>query len=251
MNKGWLPNYHGGWAMLALPPALGIRHGGFALAHLALLSAWLAAYFSFFAATLYFRHHFARQNLPAFITYAAITLATSAVLIALRPFVLYYSPLFLLLALIALHEARLHRERSLLSGINSVLFAAMIFPVACQIGISDNAPPLLPQYCYWITLLIFMYFAGTVWYVKSIIREKKSIQYAYYSTAWHMLAVIVAVAACWHNPQIRKIHILVCILLLLRAFFMARLVRQAKKISIKFVGVLEIAGSLLVFISLL
>ena len=96
-QTGWLPNYHGGWAMISLPPLLGLCHSGFVPAHILLLVSWFAAYFLFFALVGFLRHNYATRYRPAIITYGILTTLTGSILLLMRPLLIaWFIPLFLL-----------------------------------------------------------------------------------------------------------------------------------------------------------
>ena len=48
-RKAWVPNQHGAWSMLALPPVVGWVVGGFSWVNLLLVPAWWGAYLTYWA----------------------------------------------------------------------------------------------------------------------------------------------------------------------------------------------------------
>ena len=51
----WIPQYHGGWAMVVVPPIVGVVEGGLRWAHIPLYALWFIGYF-FFAFAFQERH---------------------------------------------------------------------------------------------------------------------------------------------------------------------------------------------------
>ena len=241
-QTGWLPNYHGGWAMISLPPVLGLCHSGFVPAHILLLVSWFAAYFLFFALVGFLRHNYATRYRPAIITYGILTTLTGSILLLMRPLLIaWFIPLFLL-SIFTLYQAKIGKERSLLSGMATVLFASLMLPIAYQVKNTD-----LPIYIIWLTIIVFMYFAGTVFYVKTNIRERKSLKYFCFSISFHIISLMIVFI--YHHTH--YFLIILWILLLFRAILVPSFIRKGKNISIKTIGILEIVLSVLLFIALL
>ena len=46
-RKAWVPNQHGAWSMLVLPPIVGWVVGGFSWVNLLLLPAWWGGYLTY------------------------------------------------------------------------------------------------------------------------------------------------------------------------------------------------------------
>ena len=241
-QAGWLPNYHGGWAMISLPPLLGIYHSGFVPTHLIFLLAWWAAYFLFFALIGFLRHGFAQRYRSALMTYGGLTLTATLILLIFRQkLIIWFMPLFLL-TLLTLWQAKIGKERSLLSGIATVLLASLMLPIAYQVKNND-----LPTHIIWLTVIIFLYFAGTVFYIKTNIRERKSLKYFYFSITFHAIALMIVSV----YQQSNYFLMIVWILLLFRSILIPYLIKIGKNIAVKTIGILEILFSILLFLSLL
>ncbi len=200
-NTGWLPEQHGAWAMLVVPLIVGVvlrMRSGEPGAHLAPLAlTWLAGYFTFNAATLWLkaapvrRARYLRPMLAYGVVAAAAGITTLVVAgPALLWWVLPFSPLLGGALLLAAHR----HERSLLSGFLTVFAASLLmpvarFPVLPDLVGSPDAPRALATW-----LLVFGYFFGTVFYVKTMIRERGERTWLATSIAWHVAFTLMAVA---------------------------------------------------------
>ncbi|WP_412093987.1 YwiC-like family protein [Exiguobacterium aestuarii] len=87
----------------------------------------------------------------------------------------------------------------------------------------------------WVFVLPYLYFLGSIFFVKTMIREKKSIMYRNLSWGYHMLLIIVFIALGYP---------------LLALAYAPSLIRAVwfygKKIPIMKIGILEIANSIFV-----
>ncbi|MEU5724574.1 YwiC-like family protein [Micromonospora sp. NPDC047738] len=226
----WLPPQHGAWAMLLLPYATAVCVAGLRWPHLPLLGAWLAGYLFSYYALLVVKTGRADRVRPQLLLYgAAAALLVTPVLLA-RPAVLGYAPLYALLAAVNIGYARQRRERALLNDLASVAQSVlMVFVVATVAGVP-------PAGLAGVAGAVAAYLVGTVLYVKTMIRERESVGYRWASGAYHLAAVVVAVA--YWGPAVAGVFAL----LLLRAALL-----PGRRLAPVRVGLVELVGSLLVF----
>ncbi|MFD5329049.1 YwiC-like family protein [Streptomyces sp. NPDC127092] len=191
--RRWIPDQHGAWAMLAVPYAAGVLLGDPAWVQLPLFVAWLLAYLATYHAQQWLRlrrlsrnpRAAARHVRPAVVLGAALA-AVGLPLAALHPWLLLaVAAMSPFLAVNAWH-ARVNRERTLLNGIAAVVPACGMLLVALRAGGGTLAEGLGPA------LACLLYFAGTVPYVKTMIRERNSAAYRRGSVAYHACALVAA-----------------------------------------------------------
>lgn len=107
------------------------------------------------------------------------------------PGVLAWVPAFAPLLVSALALARARRERTLAGGALTVAAASLMTVVA-----RHPDPLALPTHpdaaALGAALGTFAYFFGTVWYVRTLIRERGNSTYLIASLAWHATATVVA-----------------------------------------------------------
>ncbi len=177
--------------MVILPLVIGVVRAGGSPLHIPLAIAWLSGYFCFFAAGLFLKVRHAtrgnrrRQYATPMCVYGGVSVLASGVVVFAQPQVLIFSLLFAPLIAIAVWEAWNKRGRSLASGLSTVVASSLLIPVACFItGALDRSV--------WITtLLIAMYFAGTVPLVKTLIRDRGSSRMLGISIGMHSVAALI------------------------------------------------------------
>lgn len=190
----WIPDQHGAWAMLAVPFAAGTllapRPGW---EHALLFAAWVLGYVTVFHAQQWLRLHArglrsaARHGRPALVFGAAFA-AAALPLAALQPWLVGAALLAAPFVAVNTYYAWRGRERALANGLVAVVPACGMLLVAARLG------GLGPGAAWPAALACLLYFAGTVPYVKTMIRERNSRAHRAGSVASH--AAALAVAGC-------------------------------------------------------
>lgn len=189
-GPGWVPNQHGAWAMLASPLLVGVLAGGVAWIHLPLAAFWFAGYFAFFATGLWLKARRRAKWFPPVRAYALLSAALGIVVLAMQPGLLRWVPAFVLPLGIGLYAAAHRHERALLAGLATTAGSALMTVVAYDAG-----PGTDPERAWLLALVQLLYFAGTVFYVKTVIRERDNPAYRWLSAGWHTVALLVAAVA--------------------------------------------------------
>lgn len=193
---GWIPNQHGAWAMLATPLLVGILASRPTWAHLPLTAFWFLGYFAFFAAGLWLKAAPTRRAryLPPLRTYAVAAAALGALTLALETRLIRWAPLFVLPMSVGLYASKVRDERSLWSGLTTAAGSCLMTLVAYDAGHGADWTR-----AWLLTGILTAYFAGTVFYVKTMIRERGEAGYLAASIAFHALATI---AMLWVHPAL-------------------------------------------------
>jgi hypothetical protein len=193
-----------------------------------LLVAWVSGYLAGYFLLLALRTRRPGAAIaPPLAVYGGIAASAVTLLVLLRPLVLYYAPVYLALWAVTAVYSRNHQERSLVSGLSSVLQAcAMVLVVQTAAG-----APLAPAVGAFLACTL--YFTGTVLYVKTVIRERGSRAYRVASIMFHAAAVLPAgVISPWLVPPF--------------LWYLGRAVVVPRfRLPVRRVGVIEIGGSLL------
>ncbi|WP_188355093.1 YwiC-like family protein [Galliscardovia ingluviei] len=253
-HNGWLPNYHGAWAMITIPPLLGIAFTHARLVHIAFLGTWWIGYFCFFALLMYIKSRFARRYIPALLTYGTLTAICGVAVLVLAPYALLWVIPFLPLIAIAVEEAHCRRERSVLSGFATVLAASLTLPVAAGFGIAAPGTGQwqdilhIPWSIWLCTIFVFLYFAGTVFYVKTNIRERGNSKYLVASLAWHGIALACAGIAAFMFGGWWIAHALLWLVLTFRAWIVPYRAQHGKPLTIMALGMGEVFASIVLAI---
>lgn len=209
-QPGWVPTQHGAWAMLAVPLLVGVLASRFAVVHLPLAATWFIGYFAFFATSLWLKSGRRARFRRPMVVYAGACVAVGLVTWAMRPGLIVWAPVFVVPLGVGLWAAAARTERSLGSGLATVVGSALMAPVAYAAG--DGAD----WHRIWVlTAVVAGYFVGTLLYVKSVIRERGSAGYLALSVGYHAVA---AVAAWWVSPWLG----LLALVLTLRAWYVPR-----------------------------
>lgn len=240
MSKGWVPDQHGAWVMVTVPLLLGVWLAGPHWIHVPLGVAWYTGYFAFFAASWWLRARGKRKRdyVPALATYGAMCALAAVIIIVTLPKVMVWGAVFGPLMSVAVFEAYRRRPRSLVSGLSTVLASVAMIPLASFVA----GQPLTEQV--WVaTFLVGMYFCGTIFYVKSLIRERRNERFTYLSVLVHVVMCALAfVVSVWAG--------LVFGALAVRAWLMPWWGRKRERPwTPKFVGMTEMLSTALVVVT--
>lgn len=202
-TKGWLPNQHGAWAMIIVPFLVGLLlvlpYRPLDSGDLALGVTWLIGYFAFDALVFILKSPPRRRPAyyPAFGTYAAIAVVAGLVTLWFRSWeILWWAPVYAVLLGTALYLAGTKRERSVLSGVLTIVASCGLMGVLRgSAGVDFIRADELA-----VMLAITAYFIGTIFHVKALIRERNNPRSTPRSLAYHgilALAVTAAVLMRW------------------------------------------------------
>ncbi|MCR2053646.1 YwiC-like family protein [Actinomyces bowdenii] len=240
-RKAWVPNQHGAWSMLVLPPIVGWVVGGWSWVNLLLLPAWWGAYLTYWAWSQWLRTRSPRRRaliLVPLLAYTGWTALLGLVTLLAAPFLVQWvvplAPLFA----IAIHQVWRGHERSLVSGLVTTaaasLMAAVTYSMAVRgaggfLGLGAGAselPGASPNgaltgwpWMWLVTGLTAAYFCGTVPYIKSMIRER--FNYSLLAGAVVAHAAVAAVAG-WlaAGGDLPVAHAVLWVVLALRSLVM-------------------------------
>jgi hypothetical protein len=175
--------------MLASPLLVGIVAGGVAWVHLPLAAFWFAGYFAFFATSLWLKARRRAKWFPPVRAYGLLTAALGVVVLVMQPGLIRWAPLFVLPLGIGLYAAAHRQDRALLSGLATTAGSALMTVVAYDAGPGSDLSRA------WLLAIVqFLYFAGTVFYVKTVIRERDNPAFRVLSGSFHALALVVVAA---------------------------------------------------------
>lgn len=200
---GWVPKQHGAWAMILVPYitglALAARLRPLDWGDLTLGLTWLIGYFAFNAATLWLKSPAKRRDhyQPALFTYLGIAAAFGIATLLLKGLgILVWAPAYAVVLGTSLWLAASKRERSLLSGVLTVVASCGLMAVLRPWP--DGDPTRWADLA--IMGIVTAYFVGTVFHVKALIRERNEPASARRSVVYHvalMGLIAAATAAGW------------------------------------------------------
>lgn len=155
---------------------------------------WLAGYFAFNAATLTVKSPAKRRSAyyVPLATYLGVSSAFGLATLAFKgPGLLWWAPGYALVLGISLWLAAHRRERSLTSGVLTVVASCALMAV---LRLTDSSPPLSLHEAA-VMVVVTLYFVGTVLHVKALIRERKDPRSAWRSITFHATLAVLVVAA--------------------------------------------------------
>ncbi|RKD21702.1 hypothetical protein BEP19_13805 [Ammoniphilus oxalaticus] len=222
-----IPKQHGAWAMLIAPFVIGVGACGFIGYHVPLFIGWTLLYLATYPILLAFKREDLRSYFRSILTYLIPALLCLSVTLVYSWRLLLIGLLMLPFFLVNLYYAKKNRERSFING----LCATVIFSIGglasyyLGTGYLDNKAAIV-----WALSVLF--FTGSLFFVKSMIREKRNIMFRVISSGYHVLLLVIswALGVPW----------------LFFAFLPSTIRSTAfygKPLSIKGVGIVEVVNS--------
>lgn len=217
--------------MLILPFLLGGIVGGWTLAHIPFAIAWLFVYMGTFFLFQYIKQRKKSQELlRTVVTYLTIAIV-AAVPVFLSEWRLVWFVLTMMpFGLVNAYFAKIKDERNVWNDVSAVTSFCIGGMASYYLGARA-----LDETMMWMFVLPYLYFLGSIFFVKTMIREKKSLFYRNVSWGYHSLLVAIFIA--FGYP----------VLALAYAPSLIRAVAfYGKKIPIMKIGIVEIANSVFV-----
>lgn len=230
--KLFLPKQHGAWAMLIIPFWLGVIASSFQWEHIPFFFGWLFLYLTTYPMLLLFK----RKKIPFYAKWTIIYLLPALILLSIplwsRPSLFYFGVAMIPFFLINAYYSSKNKDRAFMNDLSAII----VFSIAGLASgyLADGNIDSLDLY---IFVTSIMFFVGSTFYVKTMIREKKSKSFKNISWGYHSLvSVLFLLAGQW---------------LTVVAFLpsLGRAIRfYGKPYSVKKVGILEIVNAVLFFI---
>ncbi|UII56987.1 YwiC-like family protein [Cytobacillus spongiae] len=230
--KLFLPKQHGAWAMLIIPFWLGAVASTIIWQHIPFFLGWLLLYLATYPMLLLFK----KKKIPFYTKWTLIYLLPALILLLIplwtRPGIAYFGFAMVPFFLLNSYFSSRNRDRALLNDMSAVVVFSIAGLASSFLGGGEVSKQ---AWMVFITSIIF--FMGSTFYVKTMIREKKSTTYKWVSWGYHLAAVCSFLfAGEW----------------LIAFAFLPSLGRAiyfyGKNYSVKKVGILEIVNAVLFFI---
>ncbi|AEF93860.1 hypothetical protein Desca_0986 [Desulfotomaculum nigrificans CO-1-SRB] len=183
-----MPREHGAWAMLAVPFIIGGAVYGFNWWHIPLFLGWFSLYLCSYPLMMTVRQP--KNNVHYLKWLVIYALAAGAWLTGplLRyPGILWLVPLILPLLLINVYYARRRQERALFNDFCAVAELSLGGVASSYIG----AGGVWTEKSWLVYLICILFFMGSVFFVKTMIREKNNRQFRYLSWSYHVLLTVL------------------------------------------------------------
>lgn len=203
----YVPPQHGAWAFLGLPLVLGALVSPASWALLPLAVAWVVAYPWSYALLGLVRARHKRRFVRPLVVWSAALVPAVVLLLVLRPWLIWWSPLFVAGFGVNLWYASRNDERALLNDLVFVLECAAIVVVTWGVcvGSGTASPPSLADASaqVWLaTLVCALVLTGSTLHVKSLIRERRDPRYALASRVFAVACLVASplLALAWGVP---------------------------------------------------
>lgn len=188
------PREHGAWAMLIMPFLLGIAISGVTLWQIIAGAGLFFGYLAMNAFLMMVRQpKKVHEILQSFLVYSG-----GAAILLLAPFLhkpQAFLPILIMIPLLGISVVFIikKRERHFANDLTGIIVLTMLLPIAAGLGQHFNQESM-----FLAMALNIVYFTGSVFYVKSLIREKANPAFRMLGILYH-LAVLVA-AVFIHSP---------------------------------------------------
>lgn len=195
--KKWIPNQHGAWAMLITPVVVGALLGGVRRPHLLLLLSWLAAYCANFFLMLALKTRKWDRYRKQLLTYGGCTVVGGAPLTVVEPQLLRLAFVAIPALAVNLYFVQTRNERAWLNDVTGILLAGAVGFAAFRLGYRGSDAEIIDAAWRGIAI-VCLYFVGTVFYVKTIIRERGDRRWFAMSVLFHVgFALLLIVSQFW------------------------------------------------------
>jgi len=235
VKRRYVPTQHGAWAMLVVPFLFGMVSGGARVMHILLFAVWLLTYLFSYPVLQAFKTRKWGQYREPMLLYGGLLTVSGVSLALLRPELLRWVIPFIPLFVINCAYARANNERSFFNDLVAVVQFSLIVFVSHELGGRGDFAEAA-----WLFALNLLYFTGTIFYVKTMIREKRNRAFYWYSVGYHVL--LLAAGIVLFPP-------LICLplaVLLIRAVLMPR-----RHMTIKQIGIMEFLYTVLLVITVI
>ncbi|MHA0855423.1 YwiC-like family protein [Paenibacillus sp. CMAA1364] len=186
-KKGFIiPHEHGGWAMVSVPFIIGMMASNPQWLHLLLFLAWLFLYLASYPLLQAVKK---RSNRGRFIQWGIIygVIALLCVILPLYkyPVLFYFSIPFLSLLVVNIWHAKQRSERQIVNDLSAILIFSLGGAAAYLVGDGTWDYRMIM-----VILFNFLYFTGTVFFVKSVFRERGNARWLAANHIYHVILMI-------------------------------------------------------------
>lgn len=234
-SKWVMPKQHGAWAMLIIPFWLGAYAGGVSWIHVPLFIAWLALYLATYPLLMAVKTKRKEPYVPVAIRYGAIAAPALAVSLWQRPALVFFGLAMIPFFLVNTYYSRKKNERAFWNDVAAIGAFCIGGLGAFYVGRGE-----LTLEAFELAVFSFLFFIGSTFYVKTMIREKKNERYKWLSWGYHALLVACLIATG------ETFAVLAYAPSVVRAVYL-----YGKALPIMKLGILEIANAAYFFIAMI
>ncbi|ABO49168.1 conserved hypothetical protein [Desulforamulus reducens MI-1] len=185
-----LPKEHGAWAMMLAPFVIGATIHGLKWLHLPLFMGWVFLYLLSYPLLMVIRN---AGNYSLYGKWLFIYGVLAAVCLTIP---LYYYPELMILGalmipffIVNVYFAKSKQERGLMNNFSAIVILSLGSVASNYLSVGR-----LTEEAIYAWFLCVLFFGGSVFFVKTMIREKNNILFRYYSWLYHGLLVFLPIA---------------------------------------------------------
>jgi hypothetical protein len=233
--KLFMPKQHGAWAMLIIPFWLGAAASEIIWQHVPFFIGWLLLYLGTYPLLLMFK----KKKIPFYRKWALIyimpALAFLMVPLFTTPTIVSFGLAMIPFFLINAYFSAKNKDRALMNDLSAIV----VFSIA---GLASSYLPNgdINENAILVFASSILFFTGSTFYVKTMIREKKNSQFKWISWTYHFLVPVLWLAAGEIIVAVAAVPSLIRAV----AFY-------GKSLSVMKVGIYEIVNAVLFFIIML
>ncbi|OAB45306.1 YwiC-like family protein [Paenibacillus glacialis] len=224
-----IPHEHGGWAMVIVPFTMGMMTGNPQWMHLFLFLAWFFLYMSSYSFLQMMKKNANRHRFMKWGSiYSSIAILSLIPPLVSYPPIFFFGPLLLVFVSVNIWHVKHKIERALINNLCAIIIFSLGGAAAYLLGGGgwDRTMAM-------IVIYNVIYFMGTVFFVKSVFRERKNKRWIVYAQIYHVLSVLIPMVL--GNPWMMIGYVFP----LVRSFALA-----GKQIKPTKVGIIEIVGAI-------
>jgi FtsH-binding integral membrane protein len=222
-----IPKQHGAWGMLTIPFFLGAYAGGFTWFHIPLFIGWLALYLATYALLTAIKLKRKKEYLSWFYRYISVAVMMLLIPIYSHMKLIYFGIAMIPFFIVNMYYARKKKERVLVNDVAAITNFCIGGIASFYIGSGQFNMNALELF-----MFCFLFFIGSTFYVKTMIREKNNPVYKWLSWSYHLLLIIGLICAGY------PMFVVAYIPSMIRAFYL-----YGKSLPIKKIGVSEIVNA--------
>lgn len=191
--KWYIPREHGAWAMLIVPFWAAALAGGLSIHHLIFFTGVFSVYFAQAPLLTWVKNPSINDVWPSFSIYFVTGTLFTVPYLVMHPQLLGTALLIIPFFMLNILFAKLKKERWFINDLCAIAGLSGLGFLAWQLAGSQVTPEAIL-----IVLFNFLFFTGSVFHVKGLIREKKNNRFKITGKAYHgLLIVFFSVYASW------------------------------------------------------
>ncbi|MDL4842908.1 YwiC-like family protein [Aquibacillus rhizosphaerae] len=186
--KLFLPKQHGAWAMLIVPFGLGIVSGGMDWLQIPLGVAWIALYLSTYPLLLAVKKKKIKFHLKWSAIYFIIALIFITPVMLKEPVIIIVGLLMTPFFFLNLYFSRKKKDRLFLNDLSAIIAFSLSGLATYYLGTNQwNATA-------WVVASVcILFFVGSTFFIKTLIREKKNPAYRWISWTYHSILCLALI----------------------------------------------------------